>query len=534
MALEQRRNKRENSMIANHYNKMLNIPLFLLTLAAGILWGFAGEWFIGEFNKVNSIPLVGIYYTALFVLTTLACLVSELFIEPESLIPGRFLHNFTLPKLIFSAPVSITMVFTLACLFQFIYSCDSDITRTKTPPQIIEEYEEVVIQTGFDDFYFIIDDSGSLTTNDPKNIRIGAINKLVDNLSEDKRISLISFGHERSGMSKVLQKMTTANEDGKKEFKNFVSRFDSGGPTTDIIDALEENKEILAQKAGRSSMVVLITDGANSESKYDNLPYPESEEKIEASYDDIIEFYKNINIPVYVIFIGTEQYGKSIFDIPALLGLSPIQFLEDLSGPTGGKVTLIENMENFENELIKIVTTQKVKTVKQAGSETKIQFEQLRNLLFKRTDKKQNSSAYAFMRIVLIAFIGLLFGFGISFVFQYRDLIVPFCIGGGVSGILAGLLMEFGLRSGLSNGSYIRGFHDILLSTMLWTIVMLSSLIADKVFGIQWLVAFSSGSGDGGEGTAIKDVTHQEGLDNTARIRDNDKALVLNGKEKKC
>jgi Ca-activated chloride channel family protein len=515
-------------MAANHYNKTLNIPLFFLTLTAGILWGFAGEWFIEKFSKVNSIPLVGLYYTALFVLTALACLVSELFIEPESLIPGRFLYNFTLPKLIFSAPVSIAAVFTFACLFQFIYSCDSNITRTKTPPKIIEEYEDVVIQTGFDDFYFIIDDSGSLTSNDPKNIRIGAINKLVDNLSDDKRISLISFGHERPGMSKILQKMTTADEDGKKEFKNFVSGFNSDGSTTDIIDALEKNKEILAQKTGRSSMVVLITDGANSESKYDDLPYPESKEKIEASYDDIIEFYKNINIPVYIIFLGTEQYGKSIFSNPTLLGLSPIQFLEDLSEPTGGKVTLIENMEDFENELIKVVTTQKVKkTVKQAGSETKIQFELLRNLLIKRTDKKQNSSAYGFMRIVLIILIGLLFGFGISFVFQHVDLVAPFCIGGSVSGILAGLLMEFGLQIGWSNGFYIRLFHNILLSVVLWTIARFSSLIADKVFGIQWLAAFSlgsaQGSGDDGEGAAVKDGTHQKGQDNTAQIRDNNK-----------
>jgi Ca-activated chloride channel family protein len=498
-------------MTANHYKKTLNIPLFLLTLAVGVLWGFAGEWFIGEFNNLNSIPLVGLYYTALFILITLACLVSERFIEPESLIPGRFLYKFTLPKLIFSAPVSIAAVFAFVCLFQFIYSCDSNITRTKTPPKVIEEYEEVVIETGFDDFYFIIDDSGSLTFNDPQNIRIGAINKLVDNLSDDKRISLISFGHERPGMSNILQRMTTADEDGKKEFKKFVSRFNSNGPTTDIIDALEKNKEVLAQKTGRSSMVVLITDGANSESKYDNLPYPESKEKIEASYDDIIGFYENTNIPVYAIFLGAEEYGRSVFDNPTLLGLSPIQFLEGLSEPTGGKVTLIENMEDFENELIKVVTTQKVKkTVKQAGSEIKIQFEQQRNLLFKRTGKKQDSAAYALMRIVIIALIGLLLGFGISFVFQHRDLILPFCIGGSVSGILAGLLMEFALQSGLFNGSYIRVFHDILLSTMLWTIVRLSPLIADKVFGIRGSAASSLKSDDGGEGAAVKDAVRQE------------------------
>jgi Ca-activated chloride channel family protein len=510
--------------MANHYNKTLNIPLFLMTLAVGILWGFAGEWFIGRFDNANGISLVGLYYTALFVLTTLACLVSELFIEPESLVPGRFLHNFTLPELKISVPVSIAAVFAFACLFQFVYSCDGDITRDKTPPKFIEEYEDVAIETGFDDFYFIIDDSGSLSGNDPEKTRIGAINKLVDNLSDDKRISLVSFGHERPDMSKILQKMTMAGEDGKKEFKKFVSLFNSEGPTTDIIDALEKNKEILAQETGRSSMVVLITDGANSESKYDNLPYPESKEKVEASYDDIIEFYKNVNIPVYVIFLGTEQYGKSVFTNPTLLGLSPIQFLENLSEPTGGKVTLIENMENFENELTKVVTTQKVKkTVKPAGTETKVQFEQLRNLLFKRTDKKQYSSAHVFMRIVMIALIGRLFGFGISFVFQYRDLIAPFCIGGSISGILAGLLMEFGLQSGWSSEFSIRAFHDILLSTVLWTIARLSSLIADKFFGIQWLAASSLGSGDGGEGAAVKDVTHQKGQDNTARIRDDDK-----------
>jgi hypothetical protein len=134
-------------------------------------------------------------------------------------------------------------------------------------------------------------------------------------------------------------------------------------------------------------------------------------------------------------------------------------------------------MENFENELIKVVTTQKVKkTEQQAESETGIQFKQPRNLLFKRADKKQNSVAYAFMRIVFITLIGFLFGVGISFVFQHRDLLDPFCIGGSLSGIFAGLLTEFGLQSGGLNGFYIRLLHDILLSAALWSIAWLSSL----------------------------------------------------------
>jgi Ca-activated chloride channel family protein len=501
-------------MMADYYNKTLNIPLFFLTLGAGIFWGFGGEWFLGEStDKVNSIPLVGFYYATLFALTALACVASELIVE--FLISRRFFYNYTLPRLIINAPIALVAVFGFSCLFQFIYSLDRDIIKTGAPPKVIEEYEDTVIKSGFDDFYFVIDDSGSLRNNDPGNIRIGAINRLVDNLSEDKRISLISFGHDRSAMSKILQKMATADEDGKKEFKNFVSRFDSGGPTTDIIDALETNKKILDEKTGRSAMVVLITDGANSESKFDNLSHSEGKEKIKSSYDNIIEFYKNINIPVYAIFLGTEQYGKSVYDNVPTLGLSPIQFLEDLSEPTGGRVTLLENMEVFEKELPKVITIQKVKkTVKQAESKTKIRIEQLRNLLFKRTDKKRDSPAYAFMRITMIAFLGALFGFGIAFVFQHRDLTAPFCIGGGFSGILAGLLMELGLQSGLANGSIIRIFHDIFLSTVLWTITWLSALIADKVFGIQWFVVFSlkgaPGSGTGGTGAAVKDLADKK------------------------
>jgi Mg-chelatase subunit ChlD len=454
--------------------KTFNFLLFVLTLSAGIIWGPTGEVFLQNvLPGVNGIPVVGAYYTALFAFTILACLVSELFVP--SLVEPRFFNNCTKDALKFSIPISLAIMFSIACFLQFVYSLDIN-TKIKVTPKIIAETEETKTtqEMQVEDFYFVIDDSGSLQTNDPKNIRIKVLNKLIEKMPEDKRISLVSFGGR--DYARILQELTKANDQGKKEFQENVSRFDSSGPTTDILTALGLNKKLLDTKTDRTAMVVLITDGENTD-KGPNAPTSEK----------VVEMYKDADIPLYSIFLGSA----SAFSI---------SFLENISIPTGGKVILVENMDDFEKELTRVVTTKQIvkKNSKRPSTSRKVNVEFNRNLLTKREGKYENAFIYRVLhiplpvaRIIFITLLGILMGLLISYVFNYSPLILPLCTGGVLSGLMAGFILENYLQNAADPG-FIRSLHDVILSAMLWIVALGISFIFNKISNmrpLEWLVA---------------------------------------------
>jgi Mg-chelatase subunit ChlD len=312
--------------------------------------------------------------------------------------------------------------------------------------QVIIKEEKTLKQV--EDFYFVIDDSGSLQNNDPKYIRKSVLINLIDEISEDKRISLISFG----GMdfARILQKLSLADIKGKEEFRNHVSRFDSSGPTTDILTALGLNEKLIDKRTTRLAMVVMITDGENSD-KGPDAP----------TVQYLVETYSNLKIPIFSIFLGSEYTDEAI------------AFLENISIPTGGKVILVEDMDNIQEELTRVVQTeQKV----QPQNEPKL--EPIRDMLEKRTGKRQNSFLYALMHIVFITLIGLLMGYLLYVVFSNITLYKPFLLGGGISGFLAGLILEFGLQTGFLPDFIIRLFACVILSTVIWVVYYIYKEVA--------------------------------------------------------
>jgi len=425
--------------------KKLNYLLFLFTFIASVIWWGIGEVFF-SITKADSASIIrnpllnGVYFAFLSLFTILACLLSEKIVH--SIVEKDFFQEVVMtPSLKKILPAAFTMMLLAVGVLEFIYEFEP--APAKPAPTVTKEKTTIEVE----DFYFVIDDSGSLTRNDPKNIRIDVLNNLIDGMSEDKRISLISFGGE--DFARILQKLSPANSKGKKEFRSHVSRFNSDGPTTDILTALGLNEKLVDRKTARKAMVIMITDGENTD-KGPNAPTPQY----------LVETYSSLKIPIFSIFLGSEYTDDSM------------AFLENISIPTGGKVILVEDMNNFQKELTYVVYTEQ-----QAQPESKHKPEPLRDMLEMRTGKRQNSSLHIVMRIAFITLIGLLMGYLLYTVFSSSRIFISLLLGGGISGFLAGLILEISFQTYYLPDFIIRLLACVVLSILFWLVSFASGWV---------------------------------------------------------
>jgi Ca-activated chloride channel family protein len=397
--------------------KKINTLLFLLTIVGGFLWAIAGEALLRRASDLNDSIIVGAYFAGLFGAVVLACYVSEFFVS--SLVPRDFFLRHSLGAAYLSIPAALALVFFSACLFQFIYGLE--ITQNS-----------VITDVG--DYYFIIDDSGSMMVTDPLNKRIGVINDIASHIPDTKRMALVKF----TDFGEVLLPLSFVKSGLREELAQKMQQFRSDG-NTGIVNALNAASRILDSR--RNGIAILVTDGDDN---YGGI-------NLEAA---LAPYIKN-RIPIFSIFLGSSYFQ------PLILG--------KISMRTGGRVVSVDNIgesPDFEKEVMRSMGVK-----------------QIRNLLKERSGATFDSSFYRVMRIVMITLMGLLLGYSLAFVFQYRSLGFPLSCGGVVSGIFAAFLLEFGIQKSFLPATSIRIIHDVILSTVVWTVGLLSSYVSYKIRG---------------------------------------------------
>jgi Ca-activated chloride channel family protein len=459
---------------AGQVKKRLNLLLLSLSIVAGLLWGAAGEgWLAGVLGRMNDVPAVGLYFSFLTALIIPACVISEFFVS--SLVYPYFLNFCSLPAMKFSIPIALVGVFAAGCLFQFIYGLGFvDTIRVKSGYENRTVYDEVEVfdevekvapvlkpKAGEDeilDYYFIIDDTASMTGTDPYNQRIVLINKVVSELSDTKRVMLVKFDFT----PQVLLDLSYCDAATKRHFTDAKKYFYSDGIYTDIVSGVEGASLFL--DPGRRGIAILITDGDQGIGGY------------EQKLPGILKAYTDAKIPIYSVMLGQISHP----------------LLRELSEPTGGRVVSVDNFQDFEKEIVwsmqyeteYITTTEKVSRMETVPRTERVRTRittpgkesvQVRNLLTLREDVKADSTLYALLRVVFIAIIGLLLGYAVAFVFQYRRLDIPLSLGGMVTGIIAGIVLEFGLQNRWGPSASIRIVHDGILASVFWIIAALMS-----------------------------------------------------------
>jgi Ca-activated chloride channel family protein len=269
------------------------------------------------------------------------------------------------------------------------------------------------------DILMAIDISESMTKTDPSRESFKAAKQLVHRLEPDKRTAIITFNNEAS----ILQPLTSVNEQSMKD--GVIAKLDSFGPPTggtDIGAALQKSMEQVDAAKGdqRKSMVILISDG------YSNV-----------DLEQALAPYKSNQIAINTVGMNeADEQGNDL--------------LKQIATKTGGTFHKAGDVQKLTSVIAKIYKSN-----------------QSWHLVGDRTGASVNSLYYTILRIVCILLIGTLMGLSLGTVFDNRFLAKSFSIGGAVAGLLAGIILEFGLKSSTLSPFACRAFADVVLAIVL-------------------------------------------------------------------
>ncbi|HWO54088.1 MAG TPA: vWA domain-containing protein [Paenibacillus cookii] len=269
------------------------------------------------------------------------------------------------------------------------------------------------------DIALVIDNSGSMTQTDPDNERYAAAKNMIDRMDGGNRVAVLVF-NDQTTLLQPFAKMK--NEAAKDEVTAKIDALEATDGGTDIGLALSDAMKQIEDEgnAGRGTMVVLLSDGAS-----------------EVDLNSALAPYKQKQVQVNTI--GLRLMDSQGSDL-----------LKAIAQETGGQYYDVQNAGDLSPVFQKIY--------RDAGERT---------LLTERTGPQENSTLYLIARVVFLALIGAGIGIALGLIFDNRYLARSFGAGGTVSGLLAGLLLEFGLTGEDWKDSIIRLLACLVLAGVL-------------------------------------------------------------------
>ena len=247
------------------------------------------------------------------------------------------------------------------------------------------------------DIVLVIDNSGSMTETDPNQDRYSAAKRLIQKLDSDNQLAVLVF-HDQV---EVIQPFTAVNNQAAKD--EITAKIDALKQTdggTNIALSLDEAMKKIQAKgtAQRGTMVILLSDGFS-----------------EIDTNQVLAEYEQNQIAINTI--GLNLVNK---DGTALL--------QQIADRTGGQYYDVTKADELSLVFQKIYDN--------LGNRT---------LVTERSDNTKDNAYYMILRIIALLLIGTGIGLSLGLVFDNRHLARSFMIGGSVAGLLAGVLLEFGL-----------------------------------------------------------------------------------------
>ncbi|MCD7884708.1 MAG: VWA domain-containing protein [Lachnospiraceae bacterium] len=212
--------------------KTLNLPLLIASLVISLIGGIVGLIVYGLL--IESLPrpfVIGIVMLVFFLIMIVGMLG---FIAVQ----GRYTFREGLIKQMLYSILCALAIFVLATLFEFIYQLGGEIANAGPTSYII-----------------LLDDSGSMDSNDPNDLRYAAISEIMADKDEDFSYAVYSFNDDllciREMSAKGTEEVVYSKPDGR-----------SGGTSiknalTSIIEAIEDG----SIDGGSAPKVLLLSDG---------------------------------------------------------------------------------------------------------------------------------------------------------------------------------------------------------------------------------------------------------------------------------
>ncbi|OAB45244.1 vWA domain-containing protein [Paenibacillus glacialis] len=258
------------------------------------------------------------------------------------------------------------------------------------------------------DIVLVIDNSGSMRETDPKDERYQAAKSLIGQMDSDKRVAVVEFSDD----AKLIQPFIALKDtETKTQVYNTIDTLKATDGGTEIARALQESMKHINdyKEISRGTMVILLSDGFT-----------------EVDMNSILAEYEQQGIIINAVGMSSVNSEGS-------------RLLNDIANRTHGQFIDVDNVSNLSFAFQQIYD--------RIGNRT---------LLTERTGPMQDSTYYSVFRVIAIMAIGAAIGLSLGLVFDNRHLARSFGIGGSVAGLIAGLVLEFGLTGHTMSDSMIR------------------------------------------------------------------------------
>lgn len=362
----------------------INKPVFLISaVAGGILWFFCNYLYSTYRLKIAGflmIPaLCTFLFTVLFLIVWISSVVTGSFDQKNHLYTSIWgmLKYFSL---------SIVVIFFLSMLLEYLYELN--------PNQKITEPTSYI---------FVIDESASMSSNDPNGLRYNAISEIMNSPENTLPYMVYAFSSE----SRILRDMgyLTSNEeeipincDGSTSIRETTLR---------ILQDYKDKK----WSGGKNPKIIFLTDGFATD------------------LDNGFLWFKG-NVPEFNTAL--EEYSKLGISISTVgLGSVDKQLMRKMAETTGGTFISVNQAEDLADAMNTAATSYAK-----------------RNLLSIRYMKHLNK-LFGFLRILFLSLIGLTIGGLLAFAYMDTASIPLILVSSAISSVLGSILFELGIQTGV-------------------------------------------------------------------------------------
>lgn len=270
--------------------RRFGLGFLIASLVGALLFFIIGEFLYRGLIQNNSVLGIGVYFglfaLILFVSLFVASRIRDLDIEGKRLL---------------LALGSLFLIALLACLFEFLYELN--------PPL------KPLPQTGY---IVAMDNSGSMSSNDPSYKRVSAITQLVENKPDDFMLSVYSFGDE----VKCIRPM----EPVSAGIDDLTIEPSGGTPIYGVLQQIMDDINSKALPYEKGTQVILVTDGFATDigfwSGFD--------------MNSLLRQYYKKKISISTVGLG----GASDMNLDEA-------FLQEIADKTGGRFVIADDVEQL-------------------------------------------------------------------------------------------------------------------------------------------------------------------------------------------
>lgn len=244
--------------------------------------------------------------------------------------------------------------------------------QVTTNQNVTAEESTLLSKNVASDVRVIIDISGSMKQNDPENLRVPALNLIVEMLPEGSQAGVWTFGQ----WVNMLIAPDEVDQQWRDNAKDKAQQINSHGLRTNIGEAMEKATWKLAKDSGYGQSVILLTDGfVDIAGEKDPQKKEKDEKERQRILSDVLRRYKETGTKIHTIALS-DNADKILLD--------------RLSLETGGMAEVVRNSE----ELIKAF----VKTFDQAAPEVAEQVPLSKDNTFNIDNSVQEFTALIFRK----------------------------------------------------------------------------------------------------------------------------------------